>query len=113
MAAPLLPDIFWKGASGTRYGYWIYALDRPMQGAAGNYIYAKRVNGLWRAVYVGECESLEALSDGPERAACIERYGATHLHTHTTPAGEQKRLAEAADLRQGLTPPGNDGDGLG
>lgn len=105
MAAPLLPDIFWKGASGARYGYWIYPLDQVMQNAAGNYIFAKRVNGLWRAVYVGESEDIAAIALDPQQAEFIRRNGATHLHTHTTPAGAEKRLAEAADLRKALMPP--------
>jgi hypothetical protein len=109
MAAPLLPDIFWKGASGTRYGYWIYTFDRSMQNAAGNYIYAKKVNGLWQAVFVGECEDLAAIATDGALAECVKRNGATHIHTHTTPAGTEKRLAEAADLREGLKPPCNAG----
>ena len=108
MAAPLLPDIFWKGASGARYGYWIYELDRTMQSAAGNYIYAARVNGLWRAIYVGECEDLAAISLDAARSECLKSNGATHIHTHTTPLGPAKRLAEAADLRLGLKAPCND-----
>lgn len=105
MAAPLLPDIFWKGASGARYSYWIYPLDRAMQNAPGNFIYAKRVNGLWRAVFIGECEDIGAISLDETEVAFIKSNGATHIHTHTTPAGLQKRQAEAADLRLALTPP--------
>jgi hypothetical protein len=106
MAAPLLPDIFWKGASGKRYGYWIYTLDRVMQSAPGNFIYAVRVNGLWRAIVVGECEDIAAIELDAAQTERIKASGATHLHTHTTPAGVQKRLDEAADLRAALTPPG-------
>ncbi|MGB8266696.1 MAG: hypothetical protein WCE44_10265 [Candidatus Velthaea sp.] len=102
MHVPILPDIFWKGASGARYGYWIYPLERPMQSAPGNYIYARQVNGRWRAVYVGECEDLAGIILDETAAAAIERDGATHIHTHTTPGGAQKRIDEAADLRRAL-----------
>lgn len=44
-------------------------------------------------------------NDGKE--ACAKRHGATHVHAHLTPGGDQVRLDEETDLRRLWDPPCN------
>lgn len=100
------PDIHWQGASGNRYAYWIFPIGHTFSAVPGNYIFAKFV-GQWFAVYVGQTEDLSVRFDSHHAAACVRQNGATHIHAHTTPGGEQARLDEESDLRRRFRPPCN------
>ena len=104
------PDIYWPGASGKKYGYWILGLDRTLKNVAGNYIYAKKnAKGNWVPVYIGETGDLSSrVLDGHHQEDCIRRNGATHIHAHTKPGGRQARLDEETDLRANFDTPCND-----
>jgi hypothetical protein len=94
-----VPNIQWTGASGQTYQYWIHAIPFSFNaGQAGNYIFAKNVNGTWYAVYIGQTGDLGERFHDHHKRQCILANGATHIHVHTTPAGERARLAEERDL---------------
>ena len=91
----------WPGQSNTKYRYWVYPRHTTFNGQQpGNYIYAKlNAQGLWVPIYIGQTGNLnERITANHEKAGCIDRNGATHIHVHTTPAGEKARLAEEKDL---------------
>jgi len=99
----------WHGASGKQYEYWVYEIGASFKNEAGNYIFAKRnTAGKWTPVYIGETKSLkERLTSNHEKLPCVKKYGGTHIHAHTTPAGEQARKAEEADMIAKWDPPCN------
>ena len=93
------PDINWEGASGSKYGYWIYKIGTTFKDAPGNYIYAKETRpGYWSPVYIGQTSSLANRLADHEKEACATRNGATHIHAHTGSDSEQVRRAEERDL---------------
>ena|SRR5437868_1577267 len=92
--------IDWPGKTGT-YRYWFTSGIAPanLKPEGGNYMYVKRLpNGNWLPVYIGQADDLKARIPSHERGADAVRAGATHVMAHTTPAGEQARLAEERDL---------------
>lgn len=90
--------IDWAGKSGP-YRYWFSNLTDSFKKEAGNYMFVKQLaNGNWLPVYIGQADDLSARLPNHERLADAKRAGASHLMTHTTPAGEQARLAEEKDL---------------
>jgi len=94
------PDVYWTGASQTKYGYWSKPLPFSCQsGVDGNYIFTKIVNNVWVPIYIGQGELNERVND-PTHYGCATRKGATHVHVHTT-ASEQDRRKEEADLLAG------------
>ena len=102
--------IIWRGASGKKYTYWISPIDSSFKDEPGNYIFAKETSpGLWNPIYIGETESLKDRLPNHEKLPCVNRYGGTHVHTHTTSGGEQVRKAEEADLLTKYDPPCNKG----
>lgn len=36
------PDIYWTGASGKKYGYWIHPVNARFRKIAGNVVFAKK-----------------------------------------------------------------------
>jgi hypothetical protein len=102
--------IDWLGKSGKTYRYWFLAqmTTDGILAVGGNYCFSKRLpNGNFLPLYFGETEDLQARLPTHERWEEAKRAGATHVWTHTTPAGEQARVAEEQDLIQQWNPPLN------
>ena len=90
----------WTGASGKGYTYYIHKLPwRPKSGQTGNYIFAKQINNIWYAVYVGQGD-LQDRYDAAMREGCVNQQGATHYHVHNN-ANRSARLAEEKDVIEG------------
>ncbi len=106
------PTVEWEGKSATKYTYWIYPLGTTMKTEPGNYIFAREgPPNNFEAVYIGETGDLnDRLNVKPhEKEPCTRENGATHIHTHTNPNGEDVRRAEETDLIERFNPPCNDG----
>jgi hypothetical protein len=101
-------NVVWKGQSSRRYEYSVHELNTDWADKPGNYIYAKIVNGAWRAVYIGQTNSFKNRLPNHNELPCINRNGATHVHAHVNMGGEAVRKAEEADLIAGHKPPCND-----
>jgi len=102
------PEIYWEGASGKTYAYWIYPIGTTFLDQPGNYIYARQSSpGRWVPAYVGQTASLADRLADHEKEGCALRHGASHIHCHTTPGGEAVRLAEESDLIAKWRPPCN------
>ena len=102
------PTCKWRGNSGTAYTYYIYKLPtRSWKAEPGNYIFAKVVDGKWRAIYAGETSDLSSRFTGHHQQACIDRNGATHIHAHINRGGDQARRDEERDVRLRYSPPCN------
>ena len=99
----------WTGQSGKTYTYWIYDIGTPFKATPANYIFAKETEShKWGAIYIGQTGDLSERFDNHHKMPCIRRYGATHIHTHTSNDDETIRLAEEADLVQYCRPVCND-----
>jgi excinuclease UvrABC nuclease subunit len=97
--------IDWTSNSGQTYRYWFSQFADPLKDEAGNYMFVKQLaNGNWLPVYIGQADSLKNRVTNHERLDEAKRAGATYVMTHTTPAGEQARLAEEKDLIQKWSP---------
>jgi hypothetical protein len=91
--------IIWEGRSGTEYKYWIHPLPPNFREVPGNYIFAKETKpDTFTAIYIGEAGDLSDRFDNHHAMPCIKREGATHIHVHTSSAGEQARRDEESDL---------------
>ena len=91
--------INWPGQSGKLYTYWLNSMDNGFLSVAGNYAFVKQLpNGNFVPLYFGESVNLNDRLGNHEVWPSAVRLGATHVMTHTTPAGEQARLAEERDL---------------
>ncbi len=106
--------IEWAGKSGKTYKYWLREIEAGYKTAnykseAGNYGFAKRLpNGKFTPLYFGESDDLEArVISRHEKWDDAIKLGVTHVMGHTTPAGEQIRLAEERDLIEDWNPPLN------
>lgn len=94
------PEVYWSGASGARYGYWVMVLPYSCNpGQDGNYIFTKVVNKVWIPIYIGQGDINERVND-QKHYKCAIGKGATHVHVHTK-AAEKDRLAEEQDLLAG------------
>ena len=103
------PEIMWSGVSGQEYKYWINPIGASFKRVAGNYIFAKKTKAnTWTPIYIGETDSLQRrLTPNHEKMRCVERYGGTHVHTHTGNDDEAIRRNEEADIRDKWNPPCN------
>lgn len=102
--------IDWRGQSGRRYGYWIYAADaRFNEHRPANYIFVRRTDdGAWLPLFVGQCGDLAMpLLEGHFQEHKIEQAGVTHVHIHFSSHDLHKRMAEEDDLRRRHNPPCN------
>lgn len=93
--------IDWGGQGGRKYRYWFLADTTPngIVAAGGNYAFVKKLaNGNFTPLYFGQADDLKARIPNHERLEDAKRAGMTHVMGHTTPAGEQARLAEEKDL---------------
>ena len=89
--------VSWRGLSGSIYSYKVFGINttfKPNQD--GNYIFAKKVNGVWMAVYVGEGD-LQSRTQDEEHKTCSINKGATHLHCHLN-SDETSRKNEETDI---------------
>lgn len=101
--------IQWEGKSGNSYRYWVNPVDTSFKDEPGNYIFAEEVEpGRWRPVYIGQTESLADRLDNHPKEDCAVRNGATHIHAHTNPSGEEARRTEEQDLIAKWQPACND-----
>ncbi len=96
-----MADTFdWSGATGQQYTYSIHDLEWvPAADQDGNYIFAKKINAGWEAVYVGEGD-LQSRRAAALDEGCAKRKGATHYHCHLNQK-EEARLAEETDVLKG------------
>ena len=103
------PTIKWPGISGRDYTYYIWPRGSTFDpGQAGNYIHAKETApNTFVPIYIGQTRDLNQRLSNHEQQACVDRKGATHLHVHVTPGGEQARLQEEKDLIVRWQPPCN------
>ena len=93
------PEIYWEGASGRKYGYWIHKIGTTFKDTPGNYIYSQESSpNRWRPVYIGETGSLRDRLADHEKERCATRNGATHIHAHTSSNDAPTRRAEESDL---------------
>lgn len=103
------PDIFWEGQSGNKYGYWISPINDSFKKEPGNYVFAKQTKpNHWRPIYIGQTNNLLNRLSNHEKMDCAITNGATHIHTHTNPNGENARLLEESDLINKWNPVCND-----
>ena len=98
----------WKGKSGTEYEYTVYPIDQGFKDVAGNYIFAKLVDGRWTPVYIGQTSDLDDRvgnwRTNHHKAACISSQGATHIHAHLSSNVEDERVVEEKDLINNYDP---------
>ena len=97
----------WRGKSGKLYDYFVHEAQSYLSPTSGNFIWAKVLpSGSWSAVYFGEAKNLNE-ARGELVFPCAIKYGATHLHLHTTMASQHERQIEQIDLVEGHRPPCN------
>ena len=88
---------YWKGSSGKKYEFTVYSVDTMFDlGQKGNYIFAKVVNDIWQAVYIGEGDLRERTESHKYNSYVLQK-GATHIHVHIN-NDEQSRKDEETDL---------------
>ena len=96
--------IDWPGQSGHAYRYWFAVFNDSFKDEGGNYMFVRPAANGYLPVYIGQADSLKSRLPNHERLADAKRAGATLAMCHTTPAGEQARLAEERDLIQKWRP---------
>ncbi len=90
----------WSGGSDRRYEFEIYPFDYdPPEDLEGVYIFAKKVDGVWNAVYIGQGKIKDRLEEHREDG-CVSDKGSTHVHTREV-ADKQERLDTEGDLLEG------------
>ena len=99
--------IDWPGASGKSYRYWSNDLTSSYKDEAGNYMFVKPSGNGYLPVYIVQADSLKIRLANHERLSEAKRAGATLAMSHTSPSGEQARLAEERDLIAKWSPPLN------
>ena len=96
----MVEKVEWRGGSGKIYTYSLYDIDwNPKGGQDGNYIFAKQIDDVWLAVYVGEGD-LKDRKAAHIRDGCVNQKGATHYHCHLK-AIATARSDEEADILTG------------
>ena len=92
--------IFWEGASGTKYKYWIYDIGYDkFDPVPANYIFAKEAEPQkHEPIYIGETEDISERFDDHHKIDCIRRNGATHIHAHKSNSDKETRCSEESDL---------------
>lgn len=93
------PTCSWSG-----YEFQIHPYGASWNTVAGVYIFAAIQGGRWRALYVGETESLARRIPGHERWQEAQRLGATHVHAR---AESFRRGAIEQELIHAYQPPLN------
>lgn len=101
--------IDWAASGGRKYRYWfVTPTAEGLAAVGGNYAFVKQLaNGNFTPLYFGQADNLKTRIPGHERLSDAHKAGMTHVMGHTTPAGEQARLAEEKDLIGYWNPPLN------
>lgn len=87
----------WQGATGRRYRFDVYSLERGFDRTEpGIYILARQVGDGWEAIYIGEGE-LKVGIDYATVDRCVKEKSATHVHVRSD-GSENERKAVCADL---------------
>jgi hypothetical protein len=87
----------WQGKSGTPYTFTVFSIETNFDpNQDGNYIFAKRTQTGWDAIYIGEGD-LQTRTRDEQHRTCAIRKGATHIHAHLN-RNEKIRKAEETDL---------------
>lgn len=97
----------WCGQSGRIYTYEIHTIGSRLESVPGNFIFAKREQGRWLAIYIGETADLAERFASHQVMPCVVENGATHIHARVNDAGKKARLGEDYDLIARLAPPCN------
>ena len=88
------PEIYWDGASGKRYKFWVHKIGyRPKADNEGVYIYARPAEHQHEAVYIGQ----GVLSDrfaSHEEEGCVTSKGATEIHCCRVSSQDARRRLE-------------------
>jgi hypothetical protein len=94
-----------RGASGAVYRFMRVGGDQPLSRMGGNFIYAKKSDGTWEIVFVGETQNLMADVHRLWPQA-VEGYGAEEVFMRLNVTERVRRL-EQSDILGILTPPMN------
>jgi hypothetical protein len=94
-----------RGASGAVYRFMRVLGDQPLTRMGGNFIYAKKSDGTWEIVFVGEASNL--MSDAHRLwPQAVKDHGAEELFTRLNVTERVRRL-EQSDILGVITPPMN------
>jgi hypothetical protein len=110
-----LESVSWQGKSGKTHSGYVGEFSQGGWGTSncGIYVFCKKTESGWTAVYIGETDSfieLAARLSKHPRWKCIEKEGATHVCTLLISGGtreKQPRLDALADLVARYQPPCN------
>ncbi|MBV8683150.1 MAG: hypothetical protein JO111_09775 [Caulobacteraceae bacterium] len=94
-----------RGASGAVYRFMRVRGDQPLTRMGGNFIYARKSDGTWEIVFVGEAPNLMADAHRLWPQA-VQDYGAEELFTRLN-VTERIRRIEQSDILKVITPPMN------
>lgn len=86
----------WPGKSGKTYTFNVYGKNTSFKEVDGNYIFAKRTQSGWNAIYIGEGDLMTRTQD-EEHLKCANSKGFTHYHAHVN-QDETARKQQEADL---------------
>ena len=91
--------VVWKGKSGEQYGFAVFPLPirTNFSHKEGNYIFTKDEDGAWRAIYIGQGDLDDHITEGQDDE-CIKSKGATHVCMIIEPGGVDERRAMEKDL---------------
>lgn len=96
-----MSTVYWEGASGKTYQYILRPLHTSPPSGKGNYIFAKKVQDSFDAVYVGQGDLPERY-DAAMDEGCVQKRGATHYCYHTRNANSRTdRQDEELDIIKG------------
>lgn len=102
-------EVTWTGASGKRYGYWVYPIRATFRPMPGNFIYARQEeDGSWLPIYIAQTRDMHQRLEGHVGVETAMEHGATHLHAHFDTSGQSARCKEERDLIMRWQPPCND-----
>lgn len=100
--------VFWEGASGKSYNYWIYSLNIEFPEEPANYIFVKETSESYVPIRIGHTDNIKRrfASYEKEIVKCMKQHGITHVHAHVNSL-EADRLQEEQDLLKKWNPPCN------
>jgi len=88
----------WIGKTGTEYIYYTYPVSTKfIEKHYGNYIYAKKADGKWVPIFIGEGNLSKQRADRHAQADCLDGEETTHIHVHGE-TSKEKRQSEVRDL---------------
>lgn len=98
----------WRGISGIDYAFKIFDVGTMFKAVPAVYIFCKKINGHWAAIYIGQTKDLSERFDNHHKMPEIKRYGATHIHVSVNENGEKARKHQESDLIANYNPPLNE-----